>query len=126
MIFFQYLAWHFVDTPRTFGRAWRNYLYFVLNYFSVPLLLKTFFSHWRRYASPYGKGFDPKRYIETFVFNVMSRVIGMILRTLFIILGIVAETFVFSVGLAILLVWIILPLVLVAGFVFGIRLIIYV
>lgn len=126
MIFFQYLAWHFIDVPRAFGRAWRNYLYFVLNYFSVPLLLKTFFSHWRRYASSYGKGFNPRRYVEALVFNAMSRVIGMILRTLFIILGIGAEAFIFCAGLIILMLWIILPVLLVAGFVFGIRLINYV
>lgn len=126
MVFFQYLIWHFIDTPRAFASAWRNYLYFVLNYFSVPLLLKTFFSHWHKYGSSYGKGFDPKRYVETFVLNAMSRVIGMVLRTVFIILGLAAEVFVFAIGLAILLLWIILPVLLVAGFIFGLRLIIYV
>jgi len=126
MVFFQYLIWHFVDTPRAFARAWRNYLYFVLNYFSVPLLLKTFFSHWHRYASSYGKGFNPRRYVETFVLNAMSRVIGMILRSVFVTLGLAAEVFVFAIGLAILLLWIILPVLLVAGFIFGVRLIIYV
>jgi hypothetical protein len=91
----------------------------------VPLLLRTFFSHWRRYSSSYGRGFSPKRYLEVLVFNIMSRVIGMVLRAVFIALGVAAEVLVILLGAIVLLSWLFLPVILIIGFVFGIRLIFY-
>ena len=123
MMFFQYISWHFYDVPGAIIRAWRDFIYFILNYFSVPALLKTFFSHWHRYFSSYGKGFNPKRFVETLVLNTMSRVIGMLFRTVFILLGVLAEAVVFILGLIALLLWLILPFLLIAGFIFGLKLI---
>jgi hypothetical protein len=122
-VFFQYLFWHFFDVPKEILRAWKNYLRFYLEYFSVPLLLKTYFSHWHRYYFPYGK-WDPARWVESFVGNMMSRVIGMILRTFLIIFGIIAEIFVFICGFVILAGWILLPLILFSGIIIGLELLI--
>lgn len=126
MVFFEYLIWHFKDAPLAICRAWRNYLYFALNYFSVPLLLRTFFSPWRRYAASYGKGFNPKRFVETLVFNLMSRVIGVVFRFVFIIIGILAEAGLFGLGLAVLVLWLILPILLCVFLITGIKLLFYV
>jgi hypothetical protein len=38
-----YLEWHFFDASRNILLAWKNFLKFNLNYFSIPLLL-IFFS----------------------------------------------------------------------------------
>lgn len=119
-----YLIWHFFDVPKEILKGWKNFLWFSSNYFSIPLLLKTFFSHWRRLAEPYGKGFSPSRYITVFVGNIMSRVIGAILRSFFIIAGLLLEIFVFLGGLVIFLGWFILPILLIAGLVFGFSLIV--
>ncbi|MBI2450564.1 MAG: hypothetical protein HYV47_03460 [Candidatus Nealsonbacteria bacterium] len=121
-IFFQYLEWHFIDSPKGILKGWRNCLKFNLNYWSVVTLLKTFFSHWRRYRYAYGKGFDFKRYFEVFTFNMISRVIGAILRSFLIAFGILTEIFVIFSGLIIFLFWISLPFIAILGFIYGIKL----
>jgi len=104
-------------------RAWRNFLLFGLDYFSIPLLFKTFFSHWRRTYVPYGRGFSPSRYFQTFVFNLFSRLVGAVLRTFFIIAGVLVEAGIFFAGLVIFLVWLLLPVLLIIIFIFSLRLI---
>jgi hypothetical protein len=114
-----YLEWQFFDAPRNILTAWKNYLKFNLNYFSVPLLLRTLISPWHRYHMSYGKRFDPGRYVEAFVFNMMSRVIGFFLRIFFIFFGLLIEIFLVMAGLILFLGWLILPLLLVASFLYG-------
>jgi len=118
-IFIKYLVWHFFDTPQGILRAWRNCLKFNLNHWSVPLLLKTWFSPWRRYRSSYGKGFSFGKYFEVFTFNMTSRVIGAIMRTVLIIMGLVAEILVFFAGAIVLLAWLVLPFFIFFGFIYG-------
>ena len=114
-----YIEWQFFDVPKGILKAWRNFLKFNLNYFSIPLLLKTFFSPWHRYRMSYGKKFAPWHYFEAFVFNSMSRIIGAFLRLFFILLGIFFEALIFFTGLIILLGWFLLPIIFIIGFLFG-------
>ena len=118
-IFFQWLSWQFFEMPQNLLRTWRNFLLFNLNYFSVPLLVRTFFSHWRRYKWSYGKGFDFAKYIEVFFSNFISRVIGAILRTFLIIIGIIIEIFIIFIGAFVFLAWLILPMLLIFGIYYG-------
>lgn len=121
-IFLQALVWQFFDAPKAILKAWQNFLLFNLNYFSVPALLKTFFSPWRRYHYPYGRVFEIWKNIETFVFNMMSRIIGAILRTIFIIIGLLLEILIILIGAVTFLGWTILPFLLIAGLLFGLKL----
>jgi hypothetical protein len=118
-IFFQYIFWHFWESPKSVLIGWGNFLKFGLNYFSLPLLLKTLFSPWRRYSWSYGRGFDIKIYLEVFLSNLISRILGAVLRIFLIILGILFEIFIFFSGLIVFLGWLILPLLLIAGFFYG-------
>jgi len=124
-IYAKFLSWYFIGATGEIFKAWRNFLWFNLNYFSVTMLLKTYFSPWRRYYSSYGKVFEIWENIETLVFNGMSRIIGAILRTFLIIIGLFLEIVIIILGIIILIGWLILPLGLIAGFLFGLRLIIF-
>ncbi len=106
-IFLQALAWQFYDVPKTILKAWQNFLLFNLNYFSLPILLETFFSHWRRYYYFYGRTFEIWKNIETFIFNMMSRIIGAILRTVFIVFGFLVEVLIILGGAIIFIGWLI-------------------
>jgi len=123
IVFVQYLVWQFIDSPRAILKAWKNFLFFNLNYFSIPTLLRTFFSHWKRYSYSYGKSFNIGRYFEAFTFNAMSRVIGAILRTFVIIIGLIVEVILFLAGAIIVLGWIFLPFILIYGLIYGFKLI---
>ncbi len=120
-ILFLYLQWHFIDRPKIILKAWGNCLRFNLNYWSVPVLLKTLFSHWRRYRYSYGKGFSPGRYFEAFSFNMLSRSVGFLLRTVLIATGLITEILVFFIGLIVFLVWLALPFILILGLFYGFK-----
>jgi hypothetical protein len=122
-IILQYLIWQFFDVPKQLLSAWKNFLLFNLNYFSVPLLLRTFFSPWRRYKWSYGKGFDARRYVEVFFSNLISRILGAIVRSFLVIAGLAVEVFIIFSGLIAFFGWLLLPLLLIWGFVFGLRVI---
>jgi len=120
-ILFQYLIWHFFDMPKNILRAWRDYLRFNLNYFSVPLLLKTLFSPWRKYQVSYGKGFDLGRYLEAFFSNLIFRIFGAIIRTFLIVIGIIAEMVIVLGGILAFFAWMVLPALLILGLYYGFR-----
>lgn len=121
--YLQFLLWYFVDMPLVLLKILKNFLLFNLNYFSVPTLLKTYFSHWHKYYSPYKKAFEIWANIEILVFNMMSRVIGAFLRTFLIIMGIFLEVLILSAGVAVLVGWFLLPLFLILGILFGFNLV---
>jgi len=120
-IFIKYLVWHFWDTPRGILKGWQNCLKFNLNHWSVPLLLKTWFSPWRRYKYSYGKGFSFSKYFEVFSFNIISRTIGAIMRSVLIVLGLLMEAVVVLAGALVMIFWLILPPLLVGGFLYGFK-----
>jgi len=118
-VFLQYLAWQFLDVSKSILLGWKNFLKFGLNYFSVPLLIKTLFSHWRRYKWSYPRGFDIGKYFEVFISNLISRILGAIMRIFLIIIGILAEVFIIFAGMIIFLGWLVLPILLIFGLIFG-------
>jgi len=120
-ILFLILEWHFSDVPKNLLKAWKNFLRFNLNYFSIPLLLKTLFSPWHKYKWSYGRGLNIKRYISTFASNMISRFLGMFIRLWVIIIGILAEIFIIAAGIFIFIFWIFFPLTIVLGFYYGFR-----
>lgn len=119
-IFSQFLAWYFFDVPRAILKGWRNFLAFNFHYFSIPLLARTLFSYWRRYHESYGRGFDIKKYFEVFIFHLTSRIIGAVVRTAAIIIGLVAEILVFIAGLMVFSGWFLLPFLLFYGVIKGV------
>lgn len=120
-IFFQWIFWQFFEVPKNILKAWRNFLKFNLNYFSIPLLLKTFFSPWRRYKVSYGKGFDFGKYFEALFSNLIFRILGAILRSFLIFIGLLAEIFIILSGVIVFSGWLISPILLIWGLIFGFK-----
>ncbi len=114
-IIISWLVWHYkVSLVFLWGR-WRDFMRFSRDYFSIPFLLKTLFSPWRKYTESKGRGFDITKSLEVMVFNGFSRVMGFILRISVIVIGVIAELLFLIIGLTIIIVWLLLPLLTVAG-----------
>jgi hypothetical protein len=120
-LFFEYIKWHFYEMPEEILKGWKNYLKFGNYFFSITLLLKSLFSPWKRIAWSYGRGFSPTRYIETFISNTFSRLVGLFLRSILICAGIVFEIVIFFLGGACYLTWIFLPAILFFCLLFGFK-----
>jgi len=120
----KFFAWYFIDMSLSLLKLWKDFLVFNLSYFSIPTLLASLFSHWHRYYSPYSNAFDLWKNLESFVFNMMSRIIGAMLRIILIIIGLILEGLIIIAGAMMLIIWIALPILLVAGVLLGFKLII--
>ena len=118
-IFSLWVLWQFYEVPKFLLQVWNNYFMFASNFFSVKMLLKTFFAPWRRYNWRYPKGFDLTEFFNTFVSNAFSRVLGALMRIVLIIIGILLQVFVAIAGLIIFTGWLLIPLIIIAGFLFA-------
>jgi hypothetical protein len=121
-ILLKYVWWHFFEMPKNILKGWINYLRFGLNYFSAGLLFKTLLSPWRNYRWFYPKAFDTGKYFEVAFSNLISRVLGLIPRSILIVIGIICEAFILLAGFVVLVIWLILPILLILGIYHGIRL----
>src|SRR4030042_4222254 len=121
-IIWLWIDWYFFEMPKEILKGWKNFLYFNLNYFSIPLLLKTLFSHWKRYYWTRSRGFSFGEYFNVLVSNLMSRFLGALVRIFLIIIGLILELLIFICGLIVFLGWLLLPVLLILGLLFGILL----
>ncbi|MBI2452898.1 MAG: hypothetical protein HYV55_01575 [Parcubacteria group bacterium] len=113
----EYLTWHFSVMPRAIASAWKDIFIFGLDYFSLPVLIKTLFSPWRRYSWSYPAGFQPAAILEALVSNFISRILGAIMRLGLIIIGACGELLIGVAGAAVFLLWLaLLPLVILSFF----------
>jgi hypothetical protein len=122
-IIFLYTKWHYFDQFKVIAQGCKNILVFNINYFSIPFLLKTLFSHWRKYRWSYGRGFEIGRYFQVLLSNLISRIIGAFIRLLFIFVGLILESFLLLLALLVLVLWISLPFTLIYLFFFSFGLI---
>ena len=80
MMIADYLHWQFVVGPRWLLELAWNLELALLQFFSVPMLLKTLFSYWRRDRVPLiGNGMQGL--IEGLAWNTISRLIGFVIRS---------------------------------------------
>jgi|SRR3989344_2850530 len=114
----QWVVWQFFEMPGVLLRVWNNYLIFATNLFSLPLLLKTFFSPWRRYKWRYPKGFDLGEFFSTLISNVFSRFMGALMRIFLIIAGILFQIFVGAAGAIVFVAWLLMPPIIITGLMF--------
>ena len=122
LLLLRYFKWHYIDAPREILTAWGNFLWFIFNYFSVGLLLRTLFSPWRRITWDYGRGFDIGRYLFIFSSNLVSRILGAFVRVWLIGAGIIGELILLDAGSIFILCWFALPALIAAAFFYGLSL----
>ena len=117
-IIIMWLSWQFYEMPKFLFSVWRNYLLFGLDYFSITLLFKTLFSPWKKYNWLYPKGFDIKEFFNTLISNTFSRILGSICRMVLIIIGVLAQVFIFVAGIVVIFLWLLIPFIIISGILF--------
>ncbi|MDD4531709.1 MAG: hypothetical protein PHH21_03335 [Candidatus Pacebacteria bacterium] len=108
-IFIKYLYWQLILTPKKSLNIWKNYLVFGLQFFSIKETLRSLFSPWRRYMWDYGRGFDPGKWLEVFFSNMITRVIGFVMRLFLIAFFLAYEAVTIVLGLIFVILSIIYP-----------------
>ncbi|MCJ7827773.1 AAA family ATPase, partial [Patescibacteria group bacterium] len=107
-----YFEWHYAFIPVKILHSTLNLLIFFWHFFSIGILLKTLFSPWKRQIVTRTKpGLDLGEIFERITFNLISRVIGAMVRVSLILFWLVLEIITIPLGLTFFSIWIILPLI---------------
>ncbi len=123
LFIFDYLSWHYTRAFRDIGSVWLNFMWFILHFFSIPLLLRTLFSPWRRVSAGHKKG-DLEDYAQAIAFNLMSRLVGFLVRIVLVVVGLIALTLLILGFVVFLIAWSFLPFAAVFSMMWGFSLII--
>jgi len=118
-IFITWLKWHFYEAPSFLSHVLVNFFKFSLNLFSLPLLFKTLFYPWKGIYWTYPRAFSPQAYLEAFLGNIFSRLIGAILRITLVMVGIVFQFFIMLISIVIFSAWLLLPFLIISGILFA-------
>lgn len=124
ILFSHYLIWHYSIGLADLFRVYGNFLWFIWNFFSIPLLLKTLIAPWKRMSEDKKKaGLHPEEFFGNLLVNILMRFIGMIMRLIIIIVGLIMFLVVLTLGIIAILIWTLLPLVIPFLMVLGLKLI---
>jgi hypothetical protein len=118
-LFFDYILWHYSRALINGATIWANLMWFVVHFFSIPLLLRTLFSPWKRMHEEYSRG-GFEDFMGMLVVNIMTRVVGFLTRIFVLLIGFVLLIS-FAIGFLVWsITWLLLPLLTVFSMLVGI------
>ncbi len=125
-IIVNYIIWHYTRAILEFSHIYKNILSFLFNFFSIPILIRSYFAPWRRMGEDYTKNIvtDLEDVASVFVVNTIMRLVGMVMRTIIIVLGLLFIALVALFYPILLFIWLIMPLILIFLVTLGVGLII--
>ncbi len=123
-IMHHYLAWHYTRAYAEIFHVWLNLMWFTINFFSIPQLMGSWFSPWKRMIEKREEGaIDFESIASVVVVGILSRLIGFVMRSIIIGVGCIVLLLVVIGGFLTYLFWIAAPLILIGLIGFGITLI---
>lgn len=90
-----------------------------MDYFSIDLLLRTFFSPFRQISAGKVDG-SLNMQMRAFADRLISRAIGAMIRSVMIIVGLLAIVLYAVIGIVTLVLWAVVPLLPIAGIVLAV------
>lgn len=115
-LFQEFLFWHLKEYPKEILRVWKNFVKFGVFFFSAKEILKTLFSPYKRVVFEKPRGFHPWVFFESLTGNLISRIIGFFVRSIFLLFFLIYEIFIIFFGIIFcffLIFW--LPIFLIYG-----------
>lgn len=109
--FLAYIKWHYGQGLRELFGVAGNFLWFVANFFSFKLLLRTLFSPWKRLGEHYAGGFNLEALASAIVVNSLMRAVGFVTRIVVLSIGFISYILVAVFSFFILMVWVLAPAV---------------
>ena len=119
-IFLTFIGWYYAETPINILRTGENFIQWSWHFFSIRYLLRRILWPWHKDITPYGRGFDFGRYARIFSWNLISRVLGAVLRISVVIFGLAAQVVIVVLTIVICVLWLILPLIILLLLIIGV------
>jgi hypothetical protein len=114
-----YLLWHYSLALKEIWHIFKNFFWFTTHLFSIPQLSRSLFSPWKRLTEEKGRGFGFEQIAGYIIINLLSRLIGALIRSVIILAGISALLFL-SIGLLVFYTfWLIAPAMLLTMLYYG-------
>ena len=107
-----YLKWHYVQGLRELFGVAGNFLWFVSQFFSFGLLLKTWFAPWKRMGEKYQGGLDFGALASSIIVNSLMRGFGFVSRTIVLAVGAVSYVAIAVFSFFVFFIWILMPVIL--------------
>ena len=121
----EYLVWQYSRGVREFLNAWKNVHRFLFHFFSIPILLKSFIAPFHRIEEKKERGFDVQNVLEVFIINMVTRLVGVFVRSIIIILGLVSQALAFIAGVVLFIAVVGMPVVAPAAVLAGFSLLFF-
>jgi hypothetical protein len=115
-----YFVWHYTRAITEWFHIWGNLLWFIVHFFSLPLMVRSWLAPWKRISEPHQSAWDIEEWASSFLINALSRLIGILLRTLLIIIGVITLIGLLIAGTLIALSWVIAPVAIILLLILGI------
>lgn len=115
-----YISWHYTKAISDLINLFKDFTWFIWNMFSIKILLKTLFVPFQKLSVKSTKKFDIQEYFSALATNLLMRLLGFVMRTFFIVLGLLSLVFFTALSAIFFLVWLVLPLILIGMFVLGV------
>lgn len=105
-----FIKWYFFEIPSKILKQTYEYIIAISQIYSFIFLLKTLFYPWKGQIYAYQeKGFDIGFIMKVWTANMVSRIIGAIIRFFTIITGLIISIVVFILGLFVWVIWFTYP-----------------
>ncbi len=89
-----------------------NVLWFIVQFFSFAVLIKTLFSPWERMSEKYRGGLNLEAIASTLIINILMRGLGFVIRVIVLLLGFAFLVLSMIAGLLLGIAWLLFPFIL--------------
>jgi hypothetical protein len=117
-----YLLWHYSRAYLEIFHVWLNFLWFVIHYFSMPQLFRSWFAPWKRITEERGNTWNVEDFAGFILIGLLSRLIGFILRSTVLALGLITLLLTICIGFVTYIFWLSAPLFIIILFGTGVTL----
>lgn len=115
-----YVRWHYTHGFQTFFRIWGNFIWGVEHFFGIGNLGRSLFAPWKRMTESSHGAWNFEAVAGALVVNLVSRLLGLVIRLLLIFIGAIFVLLTITFGVAALVTWLFAPIVVTAGLGYGI------
>lgn len=116
---FNYLWWHYTLAWRDLWGIFSNFIWFLYHFFSLPVLVRTLFSPWKRLGEVYPDHFDLGATLATFFINSLMRFVGLLFRVVLICFGSLVLVVTCVLAVIMFAIWLALPGIIGYAFISG-------
>jgi hypothetical protein len=108
-----YFIWHYTQAWWQMWGVWRNFLFVVIHFFSIPQLMRSWFEPFKRTTQNRGNKFDFEDLAAYVIINFLSRIFGAIARTAIIVVGLLTLLLTIAGGFITYLFWMVAPFLII-------------